>query len=225
MPETWYPAEWLESIVAGRGAGDHAHVLTDYGLQHEDDFKLLKDEDVEEIHGNLRAAGMAPLHAKAICRAIDAKRQSVDAGQAPITVTSPRAASALGTGISDDASGTPSTVSKSKRGRSAVERGASRRKQKIADEGKDNAEDDALDDDADSNEDHDPDYEDDEEEDDDCDNDTCAAAAKRGTRRKGVTSRPRHRKGQASLQKAAKAAVEGRAPMLSMHERKMSRAR
>ena len=145
MLGTWEPAEWLESVV-GRGAGDHAHVLTEYGLQREDDFKLLQDEDVEEIHGKLRAAGIAPLHAKAICRAIDAKRQSVNAGLVPITVTSPRAASALGTGISDDASGTPSTVPKSKHGRSEVERGARRGKQNIADEGKENAEDDVLDD-------------------------------------------------------------------------------
>ena len=92
MLGTWEPAEWLESVV-GRGAGDHAHVLTEYGLQREDDFKLLQDEDVEEIHGKLRAAGIAPLHAKAICRAIDAKRQSVNAGLVPITVTSPRALS------------------------------------------------------------------------------------------------------------------------------------
>ena len=79
MTAAWDPAQWLESIVGqGNGVGDHAHLLSTYGLRREEDFLLLHAEDVEAMRAQFLAAGMPQLYVNAICRAMHKKRQPGD---------------------------------------------------------------------------------------------------------------------------------------------------
>lgn len=209
MTAAWDPAQWLESIVGqGNGVGDHAHLLTTYGLRREENFLLLGAEDVEAMRAQFLAAGMPHLYVNAICRAMLKKRQSGDTILEPTQVT----LSTLGTDSSDAVLKTPSTTEKRKRHLSVLQ----------ADDSRDNGagkEDNVitnLDEDDDVEDIESEDDEDYEDEGDEEDEELGVVATKR---RKPVTRRPRSWKGQAARDKAAKAAAEGRAPLKSMYGR------